>query len=124
MKMTNVEINAWVDTVGSMIYVKDVESIVTAISKTQQISICKTNKYGKHNNTVQIDRHDLYMDILKYSDIDAIDSFYIPGYQKQEIVADFMQNIPKCSHQNKYFNVLSANLKFWYCPSCKQEVNE
>jgi len=29
---------------------------------------------------------------------------------------------PMCDHKEKYMNVISKNLKFWYCPSCKQEV--
>lgn len=29
---------------------------------------------------------------------------------------------PKCKHKNKYLNVCSKNLKFWYCPDCKEEV--
>lgn len=31
---------------------------------------------------------------------------------------------PQCSHQNKYKNVLSAHLRFWYCPDCKQDLGD
>jgi len=27
-----------------------------------------------------------------------------------------------CSHKNKYLNVVSKNLSFWYCPDCENEV--
>lgn len=29
-----------------------------------------------------------------------------------------------CSHSNKYFNVLSASLKFWVCPDCKRDLGD
>lgn len=29
-----------------------------------------------------------------------------------------------CKHPAKYFNVLSANLKYWVCPDCKKDLGE
>jgi hypothetical protein len=30
----------------------------------------------------------------------------------------------KCKHGNKYYNVLSRTLRFWYCPDCQCEVKD
>jgi hypothetical protein len=29
-----------------------------------------------------------------------------------------------CSHKNKYKNILSNTLKFWYCPDCKKDLGD
>lgn len=28
-----------------------------------------------------------------------------------------------CNHENKYLNVISRTLKFWYCPDCGKDWN-
>jgi hypothetical protein len=38
---------------------------------------------------------------------------------EEGVIADVV-----CKHPDKYFNVLSANLKYWVCPDCKKDLGE
>jgi len=29
-----------------------------------------------------------------------------------------------CKHPNKYKNIISASVKFWYCPCCKEDLGD
>lgn len=44
-------------------------------------------------------------------------------YWKNLDSIDNNKNTDSCLHSNKYLNVISANIKFWYCKDCKKEIN-
>ena len=40
------------------------------------------------------------------------------------IIPDVFSEPTQCCHSNKYKNVISKTLSFWYCPDCKDEVTQ
>jgi hypothetical protein len=32
--------------------------------------------------------------------------------------------LERCLHKKRYKNIISKTIQFWYCPDCKEEVDE
>ena len=45
---------------------------------------------------------------------------YLKFYNK----APTIQSENQCTHPNKYKNIISANMKFWVCPDCKEDLGD
>ena len=63
---------------------------------------------------------------INFSSID-----FRPGLIMVSWIPSSTQSVPKwneqksiCSHKNKYINILSNTLKFWYCPDCKKDLGD
>lgn len=38
--------------------------------------------------------------------------------------SNLSHNIETCEHLNKYKNVVSKSLQFWFCPDCKKDLGD
>lgn len=48
----------------------------------------------------------------------------MPTYEKFRFDNDIPPVPTQCNHNNKYKNVISSNLAFWYCPDCKTDLGD
>ena len=64
--------------------------------------------------TLMVRTFDGIVYISPRSYVESLDIPPIPGI--------LTNNEQSCLHSNKRWTVISGNLKYWYCPTCKEEV--
>jgi hypothetical protein len=73
--------------------------------------------------------------LVKTEDFLQLNSFLPVGYAlewnglKFAGLSDYLKeeekpSVPVCSHPNKYKNIISANMQFWYCPDCGSDLGD
>jgi len=84
------------------------------------------NWFGKYTNTeatvIQIQPDRRTVDVKAYDGkIFFAPREYLTGVDVEcPAIPDVINN--KCKHENKYKNVISKSIQFWFCRDCKEEV--
>ena len=98
------------------------------VGQTVRLNKEGENWFGKYTDTeatiVQIHPDQNTVDVKAFDGhvFFAPRDYVTPIHPNCPVIPKKEENVNICNHENKYYNVVSASLKFWYCPDCKSEV--